>query len=140
MTNPVFLAELSALCGQPRLTALQLLQRQVKSKLQVIAGLDHLDDSRRDWLPQLQISLRYDLNDCVQQVLLNTQVCHPEQPFVTQHIKRHELLADWRARGLPFLNLGNLLHNVTEGISFCFNGQRLVQVVLAAKSPCEPSR
>jgi hypothetical protein len=132
MTNPASLIQLSELCGQSRAAALQQLQRQVKGTLQVIAGLDHLDDSRRDWLPQLQVSLRYDLNDCVQQVMLNTRVVQPERYHATSGIKPQVLLADWRARGLPFLNLGGVLHNIAEGVSFCFEGQQLVQVVLAA--------
>jgi len=134
MTNPASLIVLSELCGQSRAAALQQLQRQVKGKLQVIAGLDHLDDSRRDWLPQLQVSLRYDLNDCVQQVMLNTRVAQPERYHTVSAIKPQVLLADWRARGLPFLNLGGVLHSIAEGISFCFEGQQLVQVVLAAPS------
>lgn len=127
------LSQLGQLCGQPREQALQLLQQQVKGKLQVIAGLDHLDESRRDWLPQLQLSLRYDLNDCVQQICLNTRVAQLEPDQASQLVTPQELLADWRARGLPFLNLGNLLHNIAEGISFCFERQQLIQVVWAAK-------
>jgi len=134
MTDQVSLIQLGGLCGQSRTAALQQLQRQVKGKLQVIAGLDHLDDSRRDWLPQLQVSLRYDLNDCVQQVMLNTRVAQPERYHATSGIKPQTLLADWRARGLPFLNLGGVLHSIRDGMSFCFEGQQLVQVVLAAPS------
>ena len=133
MTDQASLIVLSELCGQSRISVLQQLQRQVKGKLQVIAGLDHLDDSRRDWLPQLQVSLRYDLNDCVQQVMLNTRVAQPERYQTVSAIKPQTLLADWRARGLPFLNLGNLLHNIADGISFCFERQQLIQVVWAAK-------
>lgn len=133
MTNPASLIALSELCGQSRTVALQQLQRQVKGQLQVIVGLDHLDDSRRDWLPQLQVSLRYDLNDCVQQVMLNTRVAQPEPYSATRPLKPQELLADWRARGLPFLNLGGVLHSIRDGISFCFEQQQLVQVVLTAK-------
>lgn len=134
MTDQASLIVLSELCGQSRISVLQQLQRQVKGKLQVIAGLDHLDDSRRDWLPQLQVSLRYDLNDCVQQVMLNTRVAHPERYHATSGIKPQTLLADWRAHGLPFLNLGGVLHSIRDGMSFCFEGQQLVQVVLAAPS------
>ena len=132
MTDPASLIQLGELCGQSRTVVLQQLQRQVKGKLQVIAGLDHLDDSRRDWLPQLQISLRYDLNNCVQQVMLNTRVAQPEQYHIASGIKPQTLLADWRARGLPFLNLGGVLHSIRDGISYCFEGPQLVQVVLAA--------
>lgn len=134
MTDPASLMALSELCGQSRTVALRQLQRQLKGQLQVIAGLDHLDDSRRDWLPQLQISLRYDLNNCVQQVMLNTRVAQPERYHATSGIKPQTLLADWRARGLPFLNLGGVLHSIGDGISYCFEGQQLVQVVLAAPS------
>jgi|GEM_PF-6792931 len=134
MTDPASLVALSELCGQSRTVVLQQLQRQVKGQLQVIAGLDHLDDSRRDWLPQLQVSLRYDLNDCVQQVMLNTRLTQPERYHAKNGIKPQTLLADWRARGLPFLNLGGVLHSIAEGMSFCFEGQQLVQVVLAAPS------
>ena len=132
MTDQASLIALSELCGQSRAAALQQLQRQVKGQLQVIAGLDHLDDSRRDWLPQLQVSLRYDLNDCVQQVMLDTRVAQPERYHTVSAIKPQTLLADWRARGLPFLNLGGVLHSIRDGISYCFEGQQLVQVVLAA--------
>lgn len=121
----------SQLCGQPREQVLQWLQQQVKGQLQIIAGLDHLDESRCDWLPQLQLSLRYDLNDCVQQISLNTRVAVADISPVMDGVKPHQLLADWRARGLPFLNLGNVLHSIAEGISFCFERQRLVQVVYA---------
>lgn len=127
------LSQLGQLCGQPRQHALQILQQQVKGQLQVIAGLDHLDESRRDWLPQLQLSLRYDLNDSVQQVSLNTRVAFPNGIAHAESLKPQQLLAEWRARGLPFLNLGNLLHNIADGVSFCFERQQLIQVVWATK-------
>lgn len=126
------LFQLGQLCGQPRQHALQQLQQQVTGKLQIIAGLDHLDESRRDWLPQLQLSLRYDLNDCVQQISLNTRVAALALEPAIELLKPHQLLADWRARGLPFLNLGNVLHSIAEGISFCFERKCLVQVIYAA--------
>lgn len=132
MTDQMSLVQLGELCGQSRTAALQQLKQQVKGKLQVIAGLDHLDDSRRDWLPKLQLSLRYDLNDCVQQVMLNTRVAQSERYHTASEIKPQTLLAEWRARGLPFLNLGGVLHSIRDGISYCFEGQQLVQVVLAA--------
>ena len=133
MSQPPDLSQLGQLCGQPRQHALHKLQQQVTGKLQIIAGLDHLDDSRRDWLPQLQLSLRYNLDDCVQQVILNTRVASPNGIPHADSLKPQQLLADWRARGLPFLNLGNLLHNIADGISFCFERQQLIQVVWAAK-------
>lgn len=132
MSQHLETSKLGQLCGQPREQVLPWLQQQVTGQLQIIAGLDHLDESRRDWLPQLQLSLRYDLNDCVQQISVNTRVAATNTSPVMDGVKPHQLLADWRARGLPFLNLGNVLHSITEGISFCFERQRLVQMIYAA--------
>ncbi|MEC7118699.1 MAG: hypothetical protein VXW65_02195 [Pseudomonadota bacterium] len=120
---------IATLQGQSRQQALRILQRQVKGKLQVIAGLDHLDDSRRDWLPQLQLSLRYDLNDCVQQINLNAVVAQIDLYQSTQYLKPQDLLAYYRANRLPFLNLGNVIHSISEGVSFCFDRQQLHHIV-----------
>jgi hypothetical protein len=119
--NPIAMTEPFAnLLHLPRDLAHQQLVQQVKGPLQVIAGLDHLDDSRREWFPQYQLSLRYDLNDCVDAIML--------QVSTASLTTRHDVLQHYRKHQQPLLNLGSVLVSLSEGLSFIFRQQRLTSI------------
>lgn len=139
MTHPLELTQhLQHLIGQPRDVAHRYLHRLVpqqrkRATLQVIAGLDHLDDSQREWFPQFQLSLRYDLSGCVDGISLNAQahVWLAQQPLST--VARPDLLAYYRALQQPVLNLGGMLVSLSDGLSFCFYEKRLTWVYWSAR-------
>lgn len=116
---------LQHLMGQSRQQAHQTLGQSLIAPLQVIAGLDHLDDSRREWFPQHQLSLRYDLNDCVQGVTLGAQanVQFEQQPL--HQLNRQTLIQRYRERQHALLNLGSVLVSLSDGLRFVFKRQQL---------------
>lgn len=123
---------LQHLIGQSRQQAHKTLGQSLDAPLQVIAGLDHLDDSRREWFPHYQLSLRYDLNDCVQSITLGAQanVQFEQQPI--SQLSRRALVQRYRERQQPLLNLGSVLVSLSEGLSFCFRRQQLTCVYWSA--------
>jgi hypothetical protein len=119
--NPISMTEpFTNLLHLPRDLAHQRLAQQVKGPLQVIAGLDHLDDSRREWFPQHQLSLRYDLNDYVDAITLQVSTISPPT--------RQDVLQHYRKQQQPLLSLGSVLISLSEGLSFVFKRQQLTSI------------
>lgn len=119
--NPIVMTEpFTHLLHLPRDLAHQQLAQHVEGCLQVIAGLDHLDDSRREWFPQHQLSLRYDLNDCVDAITLQVSTVSPPT--------HQEVLQHYRKQQQPLLNLGSVLVSLSEGLSFVFRRQQLTSI------------